>query len=398
MTTPARVIANQQNCQKSTGPKTEQGKKRSSMNAVKHGMRAETVLLRTENTQAFQEHVDRWMNDWQPVSEAQRWFAERAAISAWRCNRCVREETERLNMRLNAALTAWDAKRKTYVDYWMAKLTSDPLKSIRMLQGVPEGVLRLIDVCKSLSQVLTTPELWIDAELHHEMIMNLFGLNETHQDLIGDKATWTDLGRLETCQVPFVHARGMVTLSRQLLMRNRPDLDEDPKKTAAIVDRPECAAALRSLLQQRIGELEIILPRVDDRSTERPKTCEMTALKPEADDALYQRYEATHVREVRANLNMLMKLGKSDALYCEEESQTEAATTVATPVPATPEPASAVKTEPLPNEAKPVSAEVGQLPNEAKPEGPLHPDSDQEVRILPMGGVANGSELIRLAS
>ena len=166
----------------------------------------------------------------------------------------------------------------------------------------------------------------------------------------------------------------------------------------SIVDLADYGKALRSVLQQRIRELEVVLPSIHDRSTTRLKTCEMNALKPEHDDALHQRYEASHVREVRANLNMLMKLDKTDALYCMEESQTEAATTVAVSTPAQPEPTSAVKTEPLPNEAKPAKTEVVQVPNEAKVEAPLHPISDQEVRILPMVGVANGAELTRLAS
>jgi hypothetical protein len=108
MTSPARIAANQANSKKSTGPKSVEGKSRSSLNALKHGMRAETLVLPTERTQAFKAHVELWMNDWQPPTETRRWFVERAAIAAWRCDRCVREETARLGNRVSKALYDWD--------------------------------------------------------------------------------------------------------------------------------------------------------------------------------------------------------------------------------------------------------------------------------------------------
>ena len=47
MASQAQIRANQENAQKSTGPSTEEGKRRSSMNAMTHGILAElvTVLL-----------------------------------------------------------------------------------------------------------------------------------------------------------------------------------------------------------------------------------------------------------------------------------------------------------------------------------------------------------------
>jgi hypothetical protein len=45
MTTQAKIDANRRNATKSTGPKTAAGKARVSLNALKHGLSAQTMVL-----------------------------------------------------------------------------------------------------------------------------------------------------------------------------------------------------------------------------------------------------------------------------------------------------------------------------------------------------------------
>jgi hypothetical protein len=49
----ARAEANRRNSQKSTGPKTDEGKAKSRFNALKHGMTAQSILLPGDDGQAF---------------------------------------------------------------------------------------------------------------------------------------------------------------------------------------------------------------------------------------------------------------------------------------------------------------------------------------------------------
>ena len=49
MSTEKQINANRQNAQKSTGPKTAEGKATSSKNAVKHGLFAEEAVIYGEN-------------------------------------------------------------------------------------------------------------------------------------------------------------------------------------------------------------------------------------------------------------------------------------------------------------------------------------------------------------
>jgi hypothetical protein len=66
MTSQARILSNQNNSKRSTGPRTPEGKQRSSMNALKHGLRAETVLLPTEDADAFDDMLAEWNDEWKP--------------------------------------------------------------------------------------------------------------------------------------------------------------------------------------------------------------------------------------------------------------------------------------------------------------------------------------------
>ena len=54
----AQLAANRANAQKSTGPRTEEGKAASSQNAVKHGLYAYTDVLEGETREAFLELRD----------------------------------------------------------------------------------------------------------------------------------------------------------------------------------------------------------------------------------------------------------------------------------------------------------------------------------------------------
>ncbi len=52
---PEKLAANHSNAQLSTGPKTPEGKKASSMNALRHGLAARELVIRPEDRPAFEE-------------------------------------------------------------------------------------------------------------------------------------------------------------------------------------------------------------------------------------------------------------------------------------------------------------------------------------------------------
>jgi hypothetical protein len=68
----ARLDANRANAQHSTGPKTEEGKAKSSMNAVKTGLTGRTVLLSTDDAIIYQHHLDRNFTEFSPATDKEK--------------------------------------------------------------------------------------------------------------------------------------------------------------------------------------------------------------------------------------------------------------------------------------------------------------------------------------
>lgn len=84
MSTQAQLVANRANAQLSTGPKSEEGKSKSSLNAVKTGLTGRTVLLPTDDAEAYQAHVERIFGQWQPYNDGERAFTQTLADTEWR--------------------------------------------------------------------------------------------------------------------------------------------------------------------------------------------------------------------------------------------------------------------------------------------------------------------------
>jgi hypothetical protein len=66
-----RVEANRANAQLSTGPRTEQGKAKSSLNAVKTGLTGRTVLLPSDDAVQYERQVQRFFAELKPIGESE---------------------------------------------------------------------------------------------------------------------------------------------------------------------------------------------------------------------------------------------------------------------------------------------------------------------------------------
>jgi hypothetical protein len=92
MATLKQFEANRRNAQKSTGPKTPEGKAAVSMNALRHGLRARSVLLPGEDRQEFTQLCDDLEVEWHPQSRTEQFYVEQMAVSQWKL--CRMEVTE----------------------------------------------------------------------------------------------------------------------------------------------------------------------------------------------------------------------------------------------------------------------------------------------------------------
>jgi hypothetical protein len=80
----AKRLANQQNGRLSHGPKTEAGRRASSMNAISHGLTAKAALMLGDDPEDYQDLVDSHFARYSPVSDEECELVNSIADTAWR--------------------------------------------------------------------------------------------------------------------------------------------------------------------------------------------------------------------------------------------------------------------------------------------------------------------------
>jgi hypothetical protein len=93
MTSEKQIEANRRNALKSTGPKTDEGKARSSMNALRHGLTAAQAVLPHENEDDYEKLREGMLESYAPENPAEQAIVEELANAYWRLMRLHRVET-----------------------------------------------------------------------------------------------------------------------------------------------------------------------------------------------------------------------------------------------------------------------------------------------------------------
>ena len=91
-----RTEINRANSQHSTGPKTAEGKQRSSLNALRHGLTGQIVVMPTEDLQAYQLHLKSFTDECDPKGAIEAHLVQALADASWRLNRVAALETNLL--------------------------------------------------------------------------------------------------------------------------------------------------------------------------------------------------------------------------------------------------------------------------------------------------------------
>ena len=92
MATEKQFEANRQNAQKSTGPKTPEGRAAVRLNGVKHGLTAETIVLKGESEADFTQLFDSLEAEHNPVTPTEEALVVQLAMATWRLRRLYHAE------------------------------------------------------------------------------------------------------------------------------------------------------------------------------------------------------------------------------------------------------------------------------------------------------------------
>jgi hypothetical protein len=95
---PTRTAINRANAQFSTGPKTEAGKQRASLNALRHGLTGQIIVMPNEDLVAYQSHLKSFADEYTPIGATESHLVQALADASWRLNRVAALETNLLTL------------------------------------------------------------------------------------------------------------------------------------------------------------------------------------------------------------------------------------------------------------------------------------------------------------
>jgi hypothetical protein len=92
MASPAQLTANHKNAQLSTGPRTTEGRNRSSQNALRFGLFSTKNCVQPHEIEEYEALSAALWNDMRPNGAIQELFATEVVRAAWRLRRCTEVE------------------------------------------------------------------------------------------------------------------------------------------------------------------------------------------------------------------------------------------------------------------------------------------------------------------
>jgi hypothetical protein len=113
-----RILASQANGARSKGPLTAEGKRRSSQNAISHGLLARHIVMREESPEGFEAVMNDHLTRLQPADGVELGMVEEMVASYWRLRRAWAIETRLLENETEAQTSGDSLDR-------MAKAFSD---------------------------------------------------------------------------------------------------------------------------------------------------------------------------------------------------------------------------------------------------------------------------------
>ena len=96
-----QLNANRRNAQLSTGPRSPEGRAAVGLNALRHGLTAQTAVLPNESPEEFQELLDAFLAEYQPAGPTETLLVEQMAMASWRLRRMRALETGLFGLRMS---------------------------------------------------------------------------------------------------------------------------------------------------------------------------------------------------------------------------------------------------------------------------------------------------------
>ncbi|WP_152053870.1 hypothetical protein [Tautonia marina] len=176
----SQTIANRLNALLSTGPKSREGKARSSRNAQTHGLSKLGSRPPAEMAEAISERTDQWRGDYRPEGPAQQWLFEQLVAESVRLDTCVARICAARAEQADRAVESWDDDRAAAIATLAARLLHHPDRIQPQLLQTRHGVLWLLDRWAEITEAITQADGWTRDTWHRAL--DLLGVPPSARD------------------------------------------------------------------------------------------------------------------------------------------------------------------------------------------------------------------------
>jgi hypothetical protein len=160
MATDKQIQANRENAQSSTGPRTPEGKARSSANRTTHALTGRHTVLPTESQEDFNQLLANLIDEWSPQTETESQQVDLIAHHWWRLLRIARLETDTfartLEIRQKLALTD-DLERLSRYEVRIRRGYQLAIETLRKLQSARQQAAKVPAPPRPLRRVNSNP-------------------------------------------------------------------------------------------------------------------------------------------------------------------------------------------------------------------------------------------------
>lgn len=164
-----RAEVNRANAQHSTGPKTESGKQRSSLNALRHGLSSKIVVMPNEDLEVYHAHLQSFLDEYQPQGATEAHLVQSLADTSWRQNRIAAIEANVLKFATMVVMPENDAKALANLSLHSQRLARQFERTVTQLRDLQKSrrleqqqdlntVLDLMEICKSKGETYRPAE------------------------------------------------------------------------------------------------------------------------------------------------------------------------------------------------------------------------------------------------
>ncbi|MFO0907345.1 MAG: hypothetical protein U0794_03110 [Isosphaeraceae bacterium] len=179
MATLRQIAANQRNAQRSTGPRTEEGKAASRRNALQHGLTGQGVVVPDDEAEAIATRRTAWAESYPIRGPYEAWLFEQLVIHSVRVDRCQREAIEVRAAMAQRARLLWNDDRRLAAEETAARLERRPSLVAGRLRTTRHGCDWLLARWRELGQVLEHEGSWNDEQI--SLAFDLLGTHPTNR-------------------------------------------------------------------------------------------------------------------------------------------------------------------------------------------------------------------------